>query len=321
MFEQYQELVLQLYEKKQRENDLPLDLMQPTPAKIKKACLRACTKRFSRKDGRVLEAFFGEGNDQAVILKAIKRYEADKFKALIKFLRKETASTDEKNIELLAWLIGFEPRPFELGRHYDHPENSETTIDGTEKYNCNKEKNGETSNGSDQPDKALTNPNEGLQIAVTRSGTNFSKTGFHIKKGPVALSAIIVVLAGIIIYWVGTNKSVPGPMASSMKGSCMYWAGDHYQQISCSQKVHGALVIALDSEKLVYFKKITRPDTITEADINKVFYIKFGRKIEFYTERGVHPVYTERTLKPLTGYIYEKHILPLKKQPLPVKSN
>ncbi|HMR81969.1 MAG TPA: hypothetical protein PKE30_02520 [Niabella sp.] len=118
MFDVYQELVLRFYLRKQQENDLSLNLVNPTPAKIKKQCEAVCSKKFSRKDGRVLEAFFGEGNDQAVILKAIRRCDADRFKPLIKFLRKETAATSENNIELLAWLIDFNPRPFELGKDY-----------------------------------------------------------------------------------------------------------------------------------------------------------------------------------------------------------
>ncbi|HEX7754072.1 MAG TPA: hypothetical protein VF421_01905 [Niabella sp.] len=275
--------------------------------------MTACTKRFSRKDGRVLEAFFEEGNDKNIILTAIERSDADKFKPLIKFLRKETASTDEKNIELLAWLIDFEPRPFELGRHYDDPENSETTIVGTEEYNCNTEKNEAIFSGCDQPDKMLTNPDEGHQVEITRAKINFLKPGFYFKKHRATLSAIIIVLAGILIYWIGINKGI--------SGACMYWTGDHYQQIPCNQKVHGALVIALDSEKLVYFKKITRPDTITEADIGRVAYVKLDGQLEYYTYISTHPLYAYRILKPLSKFIYENHILPLKKQALPVKSN
>ncbi|MBO9592511.1 MAG: hypothetical protein J7599_06330 [Niabella sp.] len=67
----------------------------------------------------MLDSFFGEGNDQAAVLKAIKKCEIDKFRPLRNFLKKETESTDDKNIELLAWLIDFKDRPCDYTKSYN----------------------------------------------------------------------------------------------------------------------------------------------------------------------------------------------------------
>ncbi len=90
----------------------------------------------------------------------------------------------------------------------------------------------------------------------------------------------------------------------------MYWAGDHYQQISCSQKQGGTLVIPLDSERLVHFKKITRPDTITENALGSIWYVKFHGAYECYTFPGYHPIDTSLKLRPLTDFVLIKHLHP-----------
>jgi hypothetical protein len=91
----------------------------------------------------------------------------------------------------------------------------------------------------------------------------------------------------------------------------MYWAGDHYEQVSCNQKLGDTMVIALDTFKLRHFKKITRPDTITGYSLGRVWYIKMDGRVEFYTADGHHPIQQQRRLKPLSDYIIFKYIRPL----------
>ncbi len=90
----------------------------------------------------------------------------------------------------------------------------------------------------------------------------------------------------------------------------MFWAGDHYQQTSCSQHFTDTLIIALDSEKLMHFRKITQPDTITEKSKGLVWYVRYNGSLEFYTSGGFHPIDPRLRLKPITEYMIRKYIHP-----------
>jgi hypothetical protein len=119
MFPDYQKLVMLEYRKRRDANILPLSLMTPSPAMVKEECLRVCSERFDKRDEKVLREFFGVGSDKAACLKAIERCEIDRFRPLVNYLKKPSIKTGKIYIELLAWLIDFEDRPWELGRPYD----------------------------------------------------------------------------------------------------------------------------------------------------------------------------------------------------------
>jgi len=90
---------------------------------------------------------------------------------------------------------------------------------------------------------------------------------------------------------------------------CMYWKGDHYEPIACNEKPADTtvMVIGLDSNKLVHFKRITRADTLTAASIGKVWYIKVNDHVEYYTSPGEPPAYPGRRLLPLSAHILDVH--------------
>jgi hypothetical protein len=100
-----------------------------------------------------------------------------------------------------------------------------------------------------------------------------------------------------------------GKVLAPASGNCMYWHEDHYEPVSCNQKIPHARVIALDTVKLKNFRKITRPDTLTYEAMGKVWYCKINGKLEFYTSDGEHPVVFGRELKAITIYIIDKYIL------------
>ena len=91
---------------------------------------------------------------------------------------------------------------------------------------------------------------------------------------------------------------------------CMYWTGDRYKSVPCQEKVEGATVLALDSAKLLNFRKINVPDTLTISSINNLWYTKITvDSAEFYTGSGFHPLFPEKRLKPVTPYILNKYVL------------
>lgn len=90
---------------------------------------------------------------------------------------------------------------------------------------------------------------------------------------------------------------------------CMYWSGDHYEPAFCDEIIPGKELIALNEEKLVTMRKITRTDTLRgENALEKVWYSKKNGEIEFFTAAGLHPE-SGKTLKPVTKYIIEKYII------------
>jgi hypothetical protein len=88
----------------------------------------------------------------------------------------------------------------------------------------------------------------------------------------------------------------------------MYWTGDRYESIDCNEKVSNFSIIPLDTQKLNHLQKITSPDTLTTNALGKVWYTKIAGEHQFFTDSGVHPLDTQKKLKPLTRYILSNHV-------------
>ncbi|MFD2920376.1 hypothetical protein ACFS6H_11680 [Terrimonas rubra] len=297
----YAKQVLQEYKTKRASSALSPALVHPTPAKLRDECLLVFKERFKRKDEHILRFFFGPTDDITQYPKLIDKCDIDRFRPLVNILRNPERKTDDINIELLAWLINFEPRPFDV---FNSPLSKDFT--NTETNPSNEE----------QPDKIPPKEKEGGKvppIPPEPEHTVYSSPKKHsLKKIGIYTSILIFVITGIYIIY-NSNKSTsdtPMVMGKTLNGpeACMYWTGDHYEQVSCQDKKDG-LVIALDSFKLQHFRKITRPDTITQNHVGRVWYIKNGGDIEFYTADGMHPVEIKKRLKPATAYIIDKYIL------------
>lgn len=296
MYPDYRLLVLKDYQEKKAGNALSLRLRSPSPAQLRDECIAVCEERYLRKDEPVLRTFFGKKDDVAGYIQAIKNHDTDKFKPLVNYLRGQVSSTDQKNIELLAWLINFEPRPFQLGKKYDAagaaPEDDEE-----EKEEREREVVTEIMKGN------------GENVGVMRMFQHVPG-----KQKPGSKNRAIIILAFLIMFIVGGSywllKDKAPKIVLTGKESCMYWAEDHYEPVSCNQKFKDTLIVALDSVKLHQFKKITQPDTITARAKGHVWYVKVDNGIEFYTSDGYHPIYHQKRLRPVTDYIIYKYVRP-----------
>lgn len=353
MFDKYTKLVLFEYEKKLKSNALSLQWTEPTSAKIKEECFIVCSERFSRRDGKVLKAFFKEGNDKGEVLRAIKKCNPDIFKPLLNYLNKKTGKTAEKNIELLAWLIDFERRPYTLGEIYDYDENEGTIsevrtplIPSTPIENGPKvgledelivavtpkpgaEDNRDTGRENPPQDSPVedpwqepdndgnTNTGGGERPLTAPEPTDDRLLPLRSKRRTkylIPLAVLIFLLLGGGMLYKGfkntaANTTTLDSPALPVSEFCMYWAEDHYQQIPCGQASDSLNPIPLDMEKVQHFKKIPCPETIKKTEIGKYWYCKLKNgEVEFYTAGGFHPVDTQRRLKPLTNYMYEKYI-------------
>lgn len=111
MIEKYKSEVLLCYEQKKDAGELSTSLTLPTPAKICKEVRLLLASGCDNADLRTFKEFLDLPFDKPFLDVSYKKWDVDKFKPLCTFLKREI-NTREKNIELLAWLIDFRPRPF-----------------------------------------------------------------------------------------------------------------------------------------------------------------------------------------------------------------
>ncbi|MGF6928535.1 hypothetical protein QFZ48_004035 [Chitinophaga sp. W2I13] len=316
----YRQLVMRAFERKKKNSTLPHGLMHLKPAKVKEECVKKCTKEVNRRDEKIIRDFCGDLNEERSCHDIMQRCDRDKFRPLINYLNGRSESTDEKNIELLAWLIDFPGRPWELGKTYsgDDDENGDPVLNEATPATVDQE----TAPGSPATplvagrDELTGNPiipenpaipflmysskeKEGAGVKVAETSNQKKLRGRSTRT--LAAAVILSLALGTGGMWWWKDNPRPG-------GNCMYWQEDHYEPVACNQKIANGRVIAADTMKLKNFRKITRPDTITYQAIGKVWYSKINDKIEYYTAGGEHPVVFGRQLKPITVYIIDKYI-------------
>lgn len=315
-FPDYERLVRQTFEQKQANNELPYGSLLLTPASFKDACVMRCTQGISRRDEKFVRAFCGDLDESKSCLSIIQRYDTDKFKPLVNYLNGKSKKTDRKNIELLAWLIDFPNRPWELGKSYPGEPNTDPPLSDTNPVAGEPETVENTTGNppANEPDTTDGIP-EIRKIPALLYGSNEEESvdtkteeaDNQVKKGRSTkrLAATVVLSLALATGGAWLLKGITEPRFS---GGCMYWSEDHYKPIACDQKIPNAMIIALDTVKLKNFRKITTPDTITYQAIGKVWYSKIDNKFEFFTSGGEHPVVYGRRLKPVTKYIIDLRI-------------
>ncbi|WP_145674018.1 hypothetical protein [Chitinophaga polysaccharea] len=321
VFIDYQRLVMQAYEQQKENNTLPHGLMHLTPAKLKEECMKKCTTDVSRKDEKVIRDFCGDLNDSKSCQVILQRCDTDKFRPLVNYLKGKSVSTDEKNIELLAWLIDFPGRPWEMRKTITGDDgikegvvlNDTSAAAGIPAarfgFLAMPPATGSNTHPGDpvipeipihlsSTDDAGDKENEGIKTVEPSHQKQIGRKSTKILAAAVMVS--LVLGTGGMWWWRDKLGS----------GGCMYWHEDHYEPVACDQKIPYTTVIALDAEKLKHFRKITRPDTITYDAVGKVWYAKIKGKMEYYTWAGEHPEVSGYQLKKITPYIIDVHIHP-----------
>jgi hypothetical protein len=315
LFIDYRQRVMQEYDRKKESNILPYGLMHLTPANLKDECAKRCTKDVNRRDEKVIRDFCGDLNESRNCHAIIQRCDTDRFRPLVNFLKQKSVSTDEKNIELLAWLIDFPGRPWEVWKKHsdEHPVLTEPEQATGDKVTASVHRDSTPATAGGKPTGDPINPgnvpivvrddgsngNESTGEKIAETGNKGRLEGKNTKRLAAVFMLSLIIGAGGIWWLIGGNQS----------GGCMYWHEDHYESIACNQKVPDARIIALDTMKLKNFRKLTRPDTITYLAIGKVWYSKIDGKIEYYTSAGEHPLVFDHRLKPISKYIIDKYIL------------
>ncbi|RZK01505.1 MAG: hypothetical protein EOO46_20110 [Flavobacterium sp.] len=116
MFEIYQDAVFAFY-RRQVENGLLSHLDQPSPGVLRSECLRANRNSPLSNEIVSLSTFFGVVNtDTEATNRLIENFDLDRLRPLRNFMIGDTQTPQRIIVEILAWLIDFEHRPYQPGR-------------------------------------------------------------------------------------------------------------------------------------------------------------------------------------------------------------
>jgi len=335
MLENYQELVLETYKRKRDNGELSNDLKSPTVARLRDETLKVFNRRYNDQDHDILFEFFDIQSLDPNLSRIISQSGEREFRPLLNHVKEITTSTDEKNTELLAFLIDFQPRPsfkyYKILREQNAKQETEEANEGIGQEETTKEK----PEGGKEFDKE-DNPPVGKNISDTSASTkakveackndqknNTDDKIIRIKpdnkdlQPPKPLRSIstillvsLVVLGFARIAFISYNYLNNTPSDPQPNQKCMYWTGNHYEPIDCNKKVGTAPVLPLNLKALYSFKRITLPDTLTHADLGKVWYAKANKLPLFFTGNGINPMDTAKRLMPLSSYIQKTYTSP-----------
>lgn len=317
LFKDYTDLVVKAYEEKRDANLLSQLLVRPTTANIRKECLYVYNERIKkgeREEENTLRAFFGVPPAGKNFGYVIERYHADRFRPLQSIIKREIKNPAEVNVELLAWLIDFKPRPLANAQKI-----SGNTIEAiapvspiTDQEETNMGEVKEISPGTNTPNMESSLQEERHKISAKG---NLYAGNLPVKKlkgnswnSRLRTTAVIILMIAVIfggVFIIGEEKKDKQIVMGNPGNGCMYWSGDHYERVGCNEDPKGRFIIPVNKENKL--RRITRVDTITEWSIGKIYYIKDG-PLKFYTDSGNYPEDVNRSLKVLSRHMFDKYL-------------
>lgn len=303
MFSDYKLRVINLYLEKSRCRELPLNLLNSSPARLREECAVAAAERLSKRDEAALKVFFGSFSSPEDLYYLIKKADADKFKPLDNWMKRKSGDTDDKNVELLAWLIDFPERPYINSYMRNSPayhaaeglSPAERTVGHSQPQSGRPEAAGP---GEDMDGQFLRYP--AASGAQSPGAVFLSAKRSWSEKLPFLLAPAALIMFMLIFF------AMNGDFRK--KDTCMYWAGDRFVRANFDQKIPNVQLVALDTFRLNNFFKITRTDTLGPQCVGKIWYSKINKQVEFFTTGGMHPRHPDRQLKPVSLYMFKKYI-------------
>ena len=258
-------------------------LLNPSPAELKNLCLLLLDKGINKLDQEIVDRFF-DFNEKSSKRKQIEYFEVDKLRPISNFLKGKTETTRVVNLDLIAVLVDFNPRPY---RKFIVRSKEELTEHVVVNEIVKKEERVEAE------DKKKLAIFEGLyRKSVSKK----------------------IALAVIPLFVFGAAGFVVKNIFFADK-NCMVWVKNHYEAVEYDKVKDTTEVIPFNQGVLDNFKKITVCDTTAffrNGNDNHplVWYGKSSNKkeYEYFNQPGLHPE-TGKILKPITKYIIGKYIL------------
>ena len=305
----YIKLVFGTYQKLRSTAELSPALKKPTLATIRKECLIVYKERPEKKDEATLRSFFGPAKENESFQDLIKDFPTERYKAFSNYLKGKAIKTEDKNVELLAWLIDFPHRPYRYGMEVILTEEEKAILNNDESLSENIELDNEEEK-EDKNEEVLGKPHGNELEAIAISTNDVPELEVPISSGRTIRSGKKHVTFNrqwlvIGIPLVFAILSLGFYLLYNKSAECMYWTGDHYEKIDCDANINNKIL--LNEDRLKNFKKITRPDTLTAWSIEKVYYLKNSGALEYFTAGGKHPVFVTRYLRKLSSNMFEKY--------------
>ncbi|KAB1153710.1 hypothetical protein [Flavobacterium luteum] len=256
-------------------------LLNPTPAQLRNLCLLILDNGLSKVDEGIFTLFFQVKQGEN-LRRSIENFDIEKFKAIKNFLIGKNGKTNPNNLNLIAVLVDFQPRPFSKFIHQGPMDlnkfSNEISINKEEIVNTISQQNS-------FPDNRTVN----LKRSKRRS------------------IAVAISIVGMALGGYGVKKEF------FPDKECMQWNNDHYEEVVCEGSEIGFASInpIFDKdESLFQLKKIEVSDTTTffKNDQPIVWYSKRDGKCEFFNAPGLHPE-SRKTLRPVSKYIIKKYVL------------
>ena len=261
-------------------------LLNPSPAELKNLCLLLLDKGSTKWDQEIMDRFF-EFDDKSSKQKQIENFEADKLRPISNFLKGKTKTTRPINLDVIAVLVDYNPRPF---RKFISGQKEELTAELTAVVTV----------------KEIENKVEKVEEEEKKERIIFEE----FKKERVSKRVTFAVLPLFVFGAAGYGiKSIFFP-----NKNCMVWVKNHYVAAEYDKVKDTAEVSPYNQKVLDDFKKITVSDTTTffkngDRDKPLVWYGKAldKKEYEYFNQPGLHPE-TGKTLKPISKYIIDKYI-------------
>jgi len=129
--------------------------------------------------------------------------------------------------------------------------------------------------------------------------------------GILEMTFVLFLVTGGVVFSNGKNSKplsfISGWGTPAVDKAYMYWDKDRYMATDSSSLGSQVEIVPMNQYMFKYFKKITRPDTLTiENAMGKVWYDKRNNKVEFFTSFGKHPE-NEKALKDVSERILETY--------------
>ncbi|MFL9833934.1 hypothetical protein [Chryseobacterium terrae] len=164
----------------------------------------------------------------------------------------------------------------------------------------------------DKEEESLSEKLSNIIINITNE-QNFKMPEFMKKNGMgiMEIALLVCFTTGSIAFSKKPNTQTPTKGFAGIlqsESNCMYWDKSEYKPIDCQDKnpIYNHR-IPFDYERMEYFKRIERKDTLTvDNAFGKVWYSKFNGEVEFFTDDGVDPN-NGRELRKATEYIIDKY--------------
>jgi len=305
-FEDYIKAILEHYEIVKNGKDADL-LEKPTPGNLKKLCVRLLEKGLSNSDEQTFMNFFFPTGQQT-LLGLIRTMNADsRLRTPSDFLKtKQGLTNNRSHANLVAVMVGFEPRPFTTYQNTVHTEEDKKAVEEKTNILASKEvpkeerKEENTAPDGKEEEKALAaeTPLQPEKQNMVQTIIKFKSNVSRPRK--IALASLAVILfggmSGFIIH-------------KTTEKQCMVWKDDHFERIDCEQSTISSLMgidkIHPYNEELFEQQKIIPTDTTTffKNGESAVYYLQTDNKLEFFKQPGFHPVYNDRKLRRITKTI------------------